>query len=775
MEFTLNPSALPDPHDNRPAGRSANGAAPETSLSVVDGRKELETASVSSSGRGYPNSPSYPPSETEGFDLHRLIGIVLRRWPAMLGVFLCAILLGLATIFFTKPIYQAMATVELTATQRSDAAAEIPGLENFANSKQSASIETQIETLRSGSFRNRAIKTLKPEVRAALRDFAPVGVSQVGTTNLIAVAVQSHDPRAAATLSNAICEQYIAASLEKNRSNSSGAVKYVEDQLDSVRKRSLEAQTRLKQFKQKYQIVSISEEATALGTQAARLQEAVADTESERAAASAKLKGLQTLLSRLPANQVVPTGIQRNPAVAGLQAQLTQLELERSAALRDYTETSYKVTRIDSQIKTLKDRLAREAKTLVSGWQPDPKRVPLAAEAAATQTQMWSMDARSTALRQQAEAARRALTQLPQKEFLYTQLVTETQVLQDTYQSLNQRLQGLKIGEQAKVADARLVFAADVPTTPVAPNKKKLLLYATVLGLLGAFGMALILDMLDNRIYSDEEALRVTGLPVLAHVPFARHSKELSLMPVAGQKAGKTSPLLESFRMLRASIAFSAVDKPIRSLVVTSSVPHEGKSNTAFNLAVAAAIDGERVILVDLDLRRPTLHSLCGLSSKLGFSSVATNRCALGEALQDTSVAGLRVLTAGPIPPNPFRLLNSQSARAIIDELAKDADLIVIDTPPMLGMADARLVATWVDGTLLTVSARDAAKREVGHAVDLLMQGGGEVLGIVLTKVSTGTDGYYAYNYYGYRQYGAYMDNGESSNGSSNPKALKTK
>ncbi|MBW3635199.1 MAG: polysaccharide biosynthesis tyrosine autokinase [Armatimonadetes bacterium] len=771
----MNQSSLPDPHHNRPAGNASNGAVPETSLSVVDGRKELETAPSGSGARGYPNSPSYPPSETEGFDIHRLIGIVLRRWPAMLGVLFSAILIGLATIYFTKPIYQAMATVELTAAQRSDASAEIPGLENVLNSRQSVSIDTQIETLRSAPFHNRTIKSLQPEFQVVLRDFAPVSVAQVGTTNLVAVAVQSYDPRAAATLSNAICQQYIAASLEKNRSHSSGAVKYVEDQLESVRKRSLEAQTKLKEFKQKHQIVSISDEATALGTKVARIQEAVAETQSERAATGARLKGLQTLLSRLPADRVVPTGIQRNPVVAGLQDQLTRLELERTAALRDYTETSYKVTSIDSQIKALKDRLAREAKTLVSGWQPDPKRAPLASEAAATQTQLWSLDARNAALRQQAEAARRALTQLPEKELLYTQLVTETQVLQDAYQSLNQRLQGLKIGEQAKVADARLVFAADVPTTPIAPNKKKLMLYASVLGLLGALGMALILDMLDNRIYSDEEALRVTGLPVLSHVPLVRHSQELSLMAIAAQKAGKTSPLLESFRMLRASIAFSAVDKPIRSLVVTSSVPNEGKSTTAFNLAVAAAIDGERVVLVDLDLRRPTIHSLCGLSNKVGFSSVATNRCSLDEALQNASVAGLRVLTAGPVSPNPFRLLNSQSARAIIDQLAKDADLIVIDTPPMLGMADARLIATWVDGTLLTVSARDAAKREVGHAADLLMQGGGEVLGVVLTKVSTGTEGYYAYNYYGSRQYGAYMDSGESSDDGSNKKALKAK
>lgn len=212
--------------------------------------------------------------------------------------------------------------------------------------------------------------------------------------------------------------------------------------------------------------------------------------------------------------------------------------------------------------------------------------------------------------------------------------------------------------------------------------------------------------------------------------------------------------------MLRANVAFSSVDHPIRALVVTSSVPNEGKSTAAFNLAVAAATDGERVVLVDLDLRRPTVHTLCELDNRVGFSGVATGRATLAEALRESGIEGLKILTSGPVPPNPFKLLNSQSARAIIDELCKDADLVIIDTPPMLGMADARLVASWVDGTLLVVSCRDAARREVARAADLLAQGGSEALGIVLTKVPTGSDGYHAYGYYGYRQYGAYLEDG---------------
>ncbi len=768
----------PSPDYSAPNLRAPDEGAPETGLSVVDTRREFEPVNNASS---YANSPLFNTQEAENFDIHRLIAVVLRRWPVMLGVLAAALAIGFISIKLTKPIYQSVAKIELTTPQRGGAGgAAVPGLEIFTESAQSSSIDTQIETLRDNSLHDRALKTLAPRDKAVLKEFAPVGVIQVGTTNLIAVAAQSYEPKAAAMLSNAVCREFIAGSLQKNRANSHGAVRYVEEQLRVVQQNLARAQARVKENKEKNGIYSISSEAENLSTKLAGLQSSVESATSERAALSAKLNGVQSLLSQLPANRVVPNGIQRNPVVANLQNQLTQLELRRTVALKDYTPNSYLVKSIDTEIDALRARLKKEAQTLVSGWQPDPRRAPLASDAAATQTQIWSMDARIVALKQQTEQARVALSRLPSQELRAAQLDTDQKVLQQTYETLNQQLQSLKIGEEAKVADARIVSLAEPILKPIAPERLKLMLYAGVLGLLGAFATALVLDMLDNRIYSDEEAQRITGLPVLSHVPFSRVTSEVSLMPkpsANGQSAqlGRTSPLLESFRMLRANIAFSAVDKPIRALVVTSSVPNEGKSNSAFNLAVAAAIDGERVVLVDLDLRRPTAHTICELPNRIGFSSVALGRATLEEALQESGVPGLRILTSGPTPPNPFKMLNSQSARAIIDELRKDADFIVIDTPPMLGMADARLVASWVDGTLLIVSCRDAARREVGRAADLLAQGGTETLGVVLTKVPTGSDGYYGYGYYGYRQYGDYMEGGESQTKGKKKKALKAK
>jgi receptor protein-tyrosine kinase len=343
---------------------------------------------------------------------------------------------------------------------------------------------------------------------------------------------------------------------------------------------------------------------------------------------------------------------------------------------------------------------------------------------------------------------------------VFTQLSTDASVLQQTYQMLNSQLQSLRITQEGQTADAKVISTAAPVNVPIAPQKNRMMMYSIALGLIAAIGIALLLDMWDNRIYTDEEAQRITGLPVLAHVPMEKEESRMTLLPEEGKTMPKTSPLLESFRMLRANLLFSAVDKPMQAILVTSTIPGEGKSHSALNLAIAAASGGDRVILVDLDLRRPTIHRLLELPNVVGFSTVVTGQTAMEDALQETNIAGLKVLSSGPVPPDPFKLLNSHAARMTLESLRPYADLIVVDSPPMLGLADARLIGSWMDGTLLVVSCADVARNEVSKAAEVLQQSGVDVLGTVLTKVSVGPQGYYYY--YGYRYYGKYMDDGGS-------------
>jgi capsular exopolysaccharide synthesis family protein len=759
------PSIVPATSGN---GVSSNGISNGTTAQGINSNGATEALAAFSDtslaaewrpSEQYGNNPpgrygsEEPPA---GFDFQQLLSVLRRRWPIMLGVFLLSLAVGITLNLIAKPIYQASATVEVDTAPSNDIGSDIPGLGEFVQSKQSRSIDTQLEILRGGPIRAEAIKRLKPEQIKLMQGFAPVTVEQSNDSNLLNVITRSYNPGVAAALANAICEQYIAVSLQKNKNNSLGAVKYLDDQIATVEKNLAAKQNELKKFKQSTGIMSISDKGSALSGNLTQANAALQQAESDQAATKAQLSQMQAKLASLPSDKVVPNGITRNPAFDVLQTQLTQLEIQRSTDLQEYAESSFRIKGLDANIKATREKMQRMAQNIVAGFKPDPVREPLLQNVATAQSLLWATEARVSALNQQLENAKKELAKLPEQEFQFSRLSTDVTVLQQTYQTLYEKRQNLLIGVEGQVADANIVFEATPNGNPVAPDKKKTLLYSVLLGVLGAIALAMLVDALDNRIYNDADATRATSLPVLAHIPFIKNTLEQSLV----NTGDRVTPLLESFRMLRANIAFSAADKPIRAIVVTSSVPNEGKSNSALNLAIATALGGERVVLIDLDLRRPTQHKLSNLPNSVGFTNVISGQASLEDALQETATPGLRVLTSGPVPPNPFRLLNSQSARQTILKVIETADFVVVDTPPMLGLADARLISSLVDGTLMVISCQETGRREAGRASDLLLQTGNEVLGTVLTKVPAGND---AYGYYSYQYYGRYFDEESTS------------
>jgi capsular exopolysaccharide synthesis family protein len=208
--------------------------------------------------------------------------------------------------------------------------------------------------------------------------------------------------------------------------------------------------------------------------------------------------------------------------------------------------------------------------------------------------------------------------------------------------------------------------------------------------------------------------------------------------------------MLEAYRLLRTSVLRSDGEDPVRSVAITSAEPNEGKTLSSVNLAVAVALDGKSVILVDADLRHAGIHRHFGLSNEVGFTNVVAGERPLEDALQDTSIPGLRLLASGPLHPSPPELLNSRASRACFHRLSQIADFVVVDTPPALLMADAHIVARMTDGVLLVVSAKESAKHRLDRTSYLLRQTGARLLGTVLNKADEGLGGYYGYHRYPY-------------------------
>jgi polysaccharide biosynthesis transport protein len=306
-----------------------------------------------------------------------------------------------------------------------------------------------------------------------------------------------------------------------------------------------------------------------------------------------------------------------------------------------------------------------------------------------------------------------------------------------------------------------VIEPAAFPYWPVGPNRSATILLAAAIGLLLAAGAGYVLDYLDDTLKNPDDVERSVGMVTLGAVPRMERTSDSELVMLSsGQSAGK-----EAFRVLRTNLQFAEVDHPIKVLMVTSPAPSEGKSHTASNLAAAMAQAGRKVILVDTDLHKPRLHRVFGIRNNVGITTaLLEERPDIGPLLQESPVPGLWLLTSGPLPPNPAELLGSARMRDLLSEMLAHADMVVLDSPPTVALADAAILSTQVDGVLLVVEAgktrRDIAKR----AAEALRRVNARLVGVVLNRMPTRNDGYYYYYYYSYN-YSGYGDELQQESG----------
>ena len=750
-------------HTNSTDHEMVNGKAENMSLLPAEssanrlavnggGAYEAGTRSVVSRVAG-------PYEEETEINFHQLLGMFLRRWKVMLAAFLVVVTVAVVFTWTATPIYEAKSTVQVDTSKsaRFSGMEDMPFLSEMTGFNQSHSQENEVEIIKSSVVQDPALKRLTPEQQKDVEPY-PVTVSPIRSTDLLVIAARSHNPEAAAARANAIAAAYLDRSLNKARGQVSSAADYVEVQKKDMRKNLDKARLALQQFKEKNGTVDLSAEAAAKIQQLSAVESNLKQTQADYAANVAQVQALKGMADKMSPTTKKPSGYVVSPEVAALKDRLSTLEADKVNALTDYQPGSRKIREIQEQIDAVKGQLVGKAQFTVQAYsnETNPVRLSLDQSIAQTQGSVWALEARSKALKELSERTRQELTRLPAQESRLSQLQSDLETYQQAYQSLGDKYQTLKISENARRANAEVLSPAPVPHSPVSPRKIRNLLAAIAFGALLAFMLAALLERLDDRVHSEDEVIQATQLPILAHIPLIEETQRRDVL--VSQKNG--NPLLrEGFRMLRTNISFLALDAPIRSLVMTSTQPGEGKSLSSVNLAITAAQGGESVILVDCDLRRPTIHHLLEISNKVGFTSVVSGSCSLEDALQETKIPNLRVLTSGPVPPDTFALLKSRAGQACLKQVFESADFVVVDTPPALVMADAQLVASIADAVLLVVSSKEATKRDINRTRDLLVQTGASLLGIVFNKASDGVGGYY--DYYKYRYYSHYFKEGE--------------
>ena len=332
-------------------------------------------------------------------------------------------------------------------------------------------------------------------------------------------------------------------------------------------------------------------------------------------------------------------------------------------------------------------------------------------------------------------------------------LQTKLNTLQANYAAL------LSNTQQGSINTISVIEPAALPIMPIGPNKAATILLAAAIGLVLAAGAAYLLEYLDDTLKNPDDVKKELGLTTLGAVPQIENSEDELIALSSSHSAA-----VESYRVLRTNLQFAAVDRPLRTLLITSPAPTEGKSLTAANLAVAQAQAGRRVILVDTDLHRPRLHRLFKLRNNACVTTaLLAEHPALDDLLQEASVPGLRVLTSGPLPPNPAELLGSARMKELLVELTAVADTVVLDSPPATALSDAAILSTQSDGVLLVLDSGRTRRESARRSLEALGRVNARVVGVLLNRMPTRGAGYYYYYYY--YHYGHYYTSGDGRDG----------
>lgn len=343
----------------------------------------------------------------------------------------------------------------------------------------------------------------------------------------------------------------------------------------------------------------------------------------------------------------------------------------------------------------------------------------------------------------------------PEEQAALSRLETQRNEARIRYTDAFNKLNDLQVSQIQQSNNVHSIEPAVEPGEPIRPRVMNNTLLAAVVGGLLALGIIFLIEYLDDTVKTPDQVMEDTGLSTLGAVAQIKGEQPADRL-IAHNKP--RDPISEAYRVLRTNLSFSAVDKELQDVLITSASPGEGKSTTTANLATVIAQTGKRVILVDADLRRPMQHKLFSVPNNQGLTTALLDqKTAVAQHIQPTAIRNLSVMTSGPLPPNPAELLNSQRMTHVMNELRKEADVILYDTPPALTVADAAILSAQVDGCILVVETGKTRRDTFAQAVQRLQKTGANLFGVVMNRLKPGRSGYYYdYYYYYYHYYGAY-------------------
>lgn len=582
-----------------------------------------------------------------------------------------------------------------------------------------------------------------------------LAVDPVNHSRLVAVTFDSRDPNLAARVANTLAADFAEQNLQARWTATQTAADWLSQQLSTVKAKLEKSENELQAYAHRNGLLFIQSEKGAnvnvANQQLQQLQEELTKAQADRYSKEALYRLVQTGdYGSLP-------GVFENRMLQDLTERLTELKREYAQLSATFNPDYPRVKEIQSQIHEIESSLQEERNRAASH----------------ITNEYLAANNRERLVRQALAEQQKQINLIAKQSVQYNILKREVDTNKQVYEGLLQQLNAAGLSASLKASNIRVVDPAEPPAKPVRPSVPLNLALAATLGLALGVCAAFLQERLDDTLKGADDVERLLGLSALALIPAAQplngnHRGVNSLLgetkspSIVGQNGHgprkrppwyridadgpQQAPLLEAFRSLRTSLLLSRADRPPSSLLVSSTQPGEGKTTVASNLAIALAQIGHRVLLVDADLRSPSLHRLFGMREAFGLVSYLAGHKDWRAVVRFSGSPLLDLLLCGPVPPNAAELLSSRRIEALIASAKEDYEFVILDSAPMLAVADSRLLAPKVSGVLLVVKNASIPREQFLHALSSV-RAGGNLIGVILNRVDLGTNGYY-YNDY---------------------------
>lgn len=696
--------------------------------------------------------------------------ILKRRWLPSSVAFGAVFSLFMLGLLLQKPQYIAEGKLLF---RRGNATSSITGVETNVGQldplqQQNNPLDTEAEIIRSVQVAQKALERL--DLRDArgnslrLNQFlSNLNVSNIRGTDILQISYQDRNPETAVAVVNTLMGMYLENNFLNNRTEAVAAREFVENQIPRARETLRQAEVALRSFKEQNKIVAAEEERRSTVDVVTELQKQVNATQTQLADAQAQSALLRKELGRDLTTAGVQTSLSQSPGVQDLLKEIQQVETQLVTDQNRFREDHPTLVALRNRKADLERLLQQRAQRVVganpqqaSNLQISPYEQNLTQQLANSEARRLGLTSQLSALSELQAQYNRRLDNVPQLEQKQRELERELEAAQSGYALLSQKLQESRIAENQTVGNARIIAAATIPEEPV--NSRQPLFIVMGLLVSGGFAIAtaLLLESRDKSLQTVGQAKQVLGFTPLGIIPVDKNSESSTTKdPEASTPEliyNSPRPVSAAYRMLQANLMFLSSDKQIKVVVITSSVPQEGKSTVSANLAASMAQLGRRVLLVDADMLRPTQHQIWELSNQSGLSNLLVGQVEFPVAVSQAS-DHLDVLTAGATPPNPVALLESQRMAKLVAMFSEHYDFTIIDTPALNVDAIAPILGKMADGILLVVRPGVVDSASATFAKEFLAQSGQHVLGQVINGVIPENEPH-SYYYFSQEYYG---------------------